>query len=86
MAKILVVGSSNTDMVVKTKRFPLPGETILGGDFFMFSGGKGANQAVAAARVGGEVTFICKKVTDIFLVSRRLKILKGRNQHLAYTL
>ena len=48
MSKIIVVGSSNTDMVVKTARFPEPGETILGGDFFMFPGGKGANQAVAA--------------------------------------
>ena len=50
MPEIVVVGSSNTDMVVKTPRFPEPGETILGGDFFMFPGGKGANQAVAAAR------------------------------------
>jgi len=66
MAKIIVIGSSNTDMVVKTKKFPAPGETILGGEFFMFSGGKGANQAVAAARMGGEVTFICKTGDDIF--------------------
>ncbi len=53
-------------MVVKTPRFPEPGETILGGDFFMFPGGKGANQAVAAARVGGEVSFICSLGDDIF--------------------
>lgn len=66
MAKILVIGSSNTDMVMKTKRFPNPGETILGSDFFMFAGGKGANQAVAAARMGGDVTFICKVGKDIF--------------------
>jgi ribokinase len=66
MAKIVVIGSSNTDMVVKTKKFPAPGETILGGEFFMFSGGKGANQAVAAARMGGEVTFISKIGNDIF--------------------
>ncbi len=66
MGKILVVGSSNTDMVVKTPRFPDPGETILGGDFFMFPGGKGANQAVAAARAGGEVTFICSLGDDVF--------------------
>ncbi|NAS10689.1 ribokinase [Poritiphilus flavus] len=66
MGKIVVVGSSNTDMVVKTPRFPEPGETILGGDFFMFPGGKGANQAVAAARVGGEVSFICSLGDDIF--------------------
>lgn len=66
MAKIIVVGSSNTDMVVKTSRFPEPGETIIGGDFFMFPGGKGANQAVAAARAGGEVTFICSVGDDLF--------------------
>lgn len=66
MPKIAVIGSSNTDMVVKTKRFPEPGETILGGDFFMFPGGKGANQAIAAARVGGAVTFICAVGDDVF--------------------
>lgn len=66
MSKIVVIGSSNTDMVVKAAKFPLPGETILGGDFFMFSGGKGANQAVAAARMGSKVTFICKTGNDIF--------------------
>ncbi|MBC7743965.1 MAG: ribokinase [Flavobacterium sp.] len=63
---ILVIGSSNTDMVVKTDRFPKPGETILGGEFFMFGGGKGGNQAVAAARLGGNVTFLCKVGTDVF--------------------
>ena len=63
---ILVVGSSNTDIVVKAARLPLPGETILGGEFFMNPGGKGANQAVAAARLGGRVTFICKTGNDIF--------------------
>jgi ribokinase len=66
MANILVIGSANTDMVVKTQRFPVPGETIVGGDFYMFAGGKGANQAVAAARMGGDVTFICKVGNDIF--------------------
>jgi len=66
MPKIIVVGSSNTDMVVKTQRFPEPGETIIGGDFFMFPGGKGANQAVAAVRAGGEVTFICAVGDDVF--------------------
>ncbi len=57
---ILVIGSSNTDMVVKAPHLPAPGETILGGMFMMNAGGKGANQAVAAARLGGAVTFICK--------------------------
>jgi ribokinase len=66
MNKILVIGSSNTDMVIKTERFPNPGETIIGGEFFMFPGGKGANQAVAAARMGGKVDFICKVGNDIF--------------------
>ena len=66
MGRILVIGSTNTDMVVKTGKFPLPGETILGGDFFMFPGGKGANQAVAAARLGGEVSFISKVGDDMF--------------------
>lgn len=64
--KIVVIGSSNTDMVLKTARFPKPGETILGGDFFVFQGGKGANQAVAAARLGGDVSFICKVGNDPF--------------------
>jgi len=64
--KILVIGSSNTDMVLKTTRFPKPGETIIGGDFFVFQGGKGANQAVAAAKLGGNVSFICKVGNDTF--------------------
>lgn len=64
--KITVIGSTNTDMVIKTSKLPLPGETILGGEFFMFPGGKGANQAVAAARLGGEVTFITRLGDDIF--------------------
>ena len=63
---ILVVGSSNTDMVVKSERLPVPGETILGGAFLMAAGGKGANQAVAAARLGGEVVFIGKVGADMF--------------------
>lgn len=66
MSKIVVVGSSNTDMVVKTARFPSPGETIIGGDFFMFPGGKGANQAVAAARLGGDISFISSVGDDLF--------------------
>lgn len=64
--KILVVGSSNTDMVIKTHHFPSPGETILGGRFLMNAGGKGANQAVAAARLAGAVTFVGKIGNDIF--------------------
>lgn len=64
--KILVVGSSNTDMVIKTSHLPRPGETVIGGTFFMNPGGKGANQAVAIARLGGQVSFICKTGSDIF--------------------
>ena len=54
------------DMVVKADRIPAPGETILSGDFFMNPGGKGANQAVAAARLGGKVTFVSKLGDDMF--------------------
>lgn len=64
--KILVVGSSNTDMTIKSDRLPLPGETVLGGIFRMGPGGKGANQAVAAKRLGGDVEFVCKVGCDIF--------------------
>jgi len=63
---IIVIGSSNTDMVIKAPKFPVPGETLLGGTFFMFPGGKGANQAVAAARLGGQITFIARLGSDIF--------------------
>lgn len=68
MAKktILVIGSSNTDMTAKTQELPRPGETVLGGVFTMGAGGKGANQAVAAQRLGGDVKFICKVGKDMF--------------------
>jgi ribokinase len=66
MAKILVIGSSNTDMVIKTEKLPAPGETILGGTFLLNPGGKGANQAVSAARLGGKVTFVTKRGNDLF--------------------
>src|SRR5450759_2734022 len=66
MGRIIVIGSSNTDMVIKSKKLPLPGETILGGIFLMTTGGKGANQAVAAARLGGNVTFVTKTGNDMF--------------------
>ena len=63
---IYIIGSSNTDMVVKTERLPAPGETILGGTFLMNAGGKGANQAVAAARLGGNVTLVANVGNDLF--------------------
>jgi ribokinase len=64
--KIFVIGSSNTDMVVKSEKLPAAGETILGGTFLMNAGGKGANQAVAAAKLGATVTFVSKVGDDIF--------------------
>jgi len=65
MSKIIVVGSSNTDMVVHTSHLPAPGETILGGKFLMNQGGKGANQAVAVKRLGGNLIFVAKLGNDI---------------------
>ena len=65
-AKVVVVGSSNTDMVVKSQRIPAPGETVIGGTFVLAAGGKGANQAVAAARIGAQVTFVAKVGADMF--------------------
>ncbi|MGQ9574371.1 MAG: ribokinase [Thermoguttaceae bacterium] len=64
--RIVVVGSSNTDMVIKGPRLPGPGETVKGGQFVMAAGGKGANQAVAAARLGAEVTLVTKVGADMF--------------------
>jgi len=63
---IVVVGSSNTDMIIRVERLPRPGETILGGEFATAAGGKGANQAVAAARAGGNVAFVARVGTDVF--------------------
>lgn len=64
--KILVIGSSNTDMIVKVPQMPQPGQTVLGGEFVTAPGGKGANQAVGAARAGGEVTLIARVGDDMF--------------------
>jgi ribokinase len=66
MSKILVVGSINMDLVVRVPHAPVPGETVLGGDFETFPGGKGANQAVAAARMGGEVIMVGRVGNDNF--------------------
>ncbi|PZP40977.1 MAG: ribokinase [Pseudopedobacter saltans] len=63
---IVVVGSTNMDMVVNAARIPAPGETILAENFFMNPGGKGANQAVAVARLGGSVLFVTKVGNDVF--------------------
>src|SRR5579863_4308539 len=64
--RLVVVGSANMDLVVRTERIPAPGETVLGGDFVTVPGGKGANQAVAAARLGAEVNFVGCLGTDPF--------------------
>ena len=66
LSRVLVVGSSNTDMIVRANRLPLPGETVLGGDLTTAAGGKGANQAVAAARLGAPVTFVARVGGDMF--------------------
>ncbi len=65
-AKIIVVGSSNTDMIIQVPKIPGPGETVVGGKFSTAAGGKGANQAVAAARAGADVTFIARVGSDHF--------------------
>jgi ribokinase len=66
MKNIVVIGSSNTDMVIKSAALPRPGETVTGGEFFLAAGVKGANQAVAAARLGAAGTFIAKVGNDSF--------------------
>ena len=63
---IIVVGSANTDMILKMERLPKPGETVLGGAFATAAGGKGANQAVGAARAGGRVVFVARVGRDDF--------------------
>jgi ribokinase len=64
--RILLFGSSNTDLVIVCQRLPNPGETLLGGDFQRSAGGKGANQAVAAARAGARVIFVGARGDDDF--------------------
>jgi ribokinase len=66
MADIIVVGSLNADLVVRSPRFPSPGETIHGEDLVTIPGGKGANQAVAAARLGASVAMIGHVGADTF--------------------
>src|SRR5688572_19473044 len=65
MGTIVVVGSSNADLVIKAPLLPKPGETVTGGAFFRARGGKGANQAVAAARAGGRVVLIAALGLDV---------------------
>lgn len=66
MNKIICIGSSNTDMVVRSERLPRPGESVIGGGFVMAGGGKGANQAVAIARMGHKVIFAAAVGEDMF--------------------
>lgn len=66
MPRLVVIGSSNTDMILQLPRIPRPGETILGGAFQTAPGGKGANQAVAAARAGGDVALLACVGDDVF--------------------
>src|SRR5215213_3693005 len=66
MPDILVVGSLNADLVVRTPRFPEPGETISGEDLQVIPGGKGANQAVAAARHGSQISMLGRVGQDNF--------------------
>jgi ribokinase len=75
---IVVVGSSNTDMIVRLARIPRPGETILGGQFVTAAGGKGANQAVAAARAGARVIFVARVGRDMFGDRARAGFVKDR--------
>ncbi len=73
-ARVTVIGSCNTDMVVRLPHLPVPGETVLGGTFAMVQGGKGANQAVAAARAGGAVAFIGRVGNDSFGAQARIAL------------
>ena len=75
-SRLLVVGSANTDMVISAEHFPLPGETMMGHGFMTNHGGKGANQAVAAARLEGNTAFIGKVGDDQFGHST-IEMMKG---------
>ena len=81
--KMVVIGSSNMDLVAKAPKIPVTGETLTGTDFFMVPGGKGANQAVAAAKLGADVVFVAKLGNDIF-ASKSLKNFKSVNINTKY--
>jgi len=95
MAGVLVIGSSNTDLVCRAMRIPTPGETITGRSFATFAGGKGANQAVAARRAGADVTFVGARGNDDFGAARlddlltegidanRMRVVKGASSGVA---
>lgn len=66
MNKIVIIGSANTDLCVRTPKIPRPGETVMGDEFRIVSGGKGANQAIAVARLGGDADFVARLGKDMF--------------------
>ncbi len=76
--KYLVIGSANVDYTTYVNEFPKPGETLLGNDFHSDIGGKGANQACAIGKLGGDVTFLCSMGNDLDK-ERILKTLKDNN-------
>ena len=76
--KILVIGSMNYDLVVYTQRHPIPDETILGDRFLTFPGGKGANQAIAAARLGGDVQMVGRIGDDSFGVELTENLVRNK--------
>ena len=78
---VLVVGSLNIDIVTYLERMPLPGETVLGDRLEIFSGGKGLNQAVAAARSGGEVTMVGVLGNDAHSTTLREVLIKEKINH-----
>jgi ribokinase len=80
-AKIVVVGSLNMDLVVRASRIPAPGETIIGSDFRPVPGGKGANQAVAAARLGAQVAMVGRLGQDAFADSLQDNLAKAGVDH-----
>ncbi|WP_395094438.1 ribokinase [Armatimonas sp.] len=84
--RIVVVGSSNTDLVVAVPQIPAPGQTVLGGTLQTIPGGKGANQAVAAARLGGDVRFIARLGDDAYGAAARANFAaEGLDTHFVLT-
>jgi ribokinase len=74
MPRVVVVGSANMDLVGTAQALPRPGETVLGDEFVMVPGGKGANQAIAAARAGASCTFLGALGSDQFGVSLKARL------------
>jgi len=81
--QIVIIGSSNMDLVTRTSRIPVAGETLIGNGFFMTPGGKGANQAVAAAKLSGKVIFVAKLGKDLF-ASQLLDNLRTANVNITH--